>query len=74
MIRKWKNKKDICLISTTHDKMVPTRVQGQDMEKPTVVIDYNPRMGGVDLSDAYMTSYCSTRKRLKKTIKSTFII
>jgi hypothetical protein len=36
------------------------------MEKPKVVIDYNSGIEGVDLSDAYWTSYCSTRKRQKK--------
>jgi hypothetical protein len=35
MIMKWKNKN----INTIHDdKMVPTRVRGQDMENPKVVI------------------------------------
>jgi hypothetical protein len=75
MIMKWKDKKDICLISSTHeDKMVLTRIQGQNMEKPKVVIDYNSRMGGVDLSDAYLTSYHSTRKRLKKFYQKHFVI
>jgi hypothetical protein len=36
------------------------------MENSKVVIDYNFGMGGVDLSDACLTSYHSTRKRLKK--------
>jgi hypothetical protein len=39
------------------------------MEKPEVFIDYNSGMGGVDISDAYSTSYRSTRKRLKKYYK-----
>jgi hypothetical protein len=61
MIVKWKTEKDICLTSTTHDdKMVPTRVRGQDMKKPKVIIDYNCGMGGMDLSDAYLTTYHST--------------
>jgi hypothetical protein len=37
MIMRCKDKKGICLVSTTHDdKMVPTRVWGQDKEKPEV--------------------------------------
>jgi hypothetical protein len=58
------------LLSTTHDKMVPTWVPGNDMEKPKVVVGYDSRMGGANLSDAYLTRYCSTRKGLKNTIKS----
>jgi hypothetical protein len=46
--------------------MVPAWLQGQDMEKSKVVIDYNCGMGGADLSDAYSTCNRSTRKRLKK--------
>jgi hypothetical protein len=35
MITKWKNKKDVCLISTTHDaKIVPTRVEGKTWRSP----------------------------------------
>jgi hypothetical protein len=56
-IVKWKDKMNICHISTTHDdKIVPVR---------EVVIDCNSWMGVVDLSDAYLTDCCSTRKRLK---------
>jgi hypothetical protein len=37
-----KNKKDISLIISTHEKMVPTRVSRQDIEKPReALIDYN---------------------------------
>ena len=67
MIMKWKDKKDICLMSTTHDaRMVSRSVRSQDLTKPKVVLDYNSKMGGVDLSDAYLVSYRSTRKRMKK--------
>jgi hypothetical protein len=39
-ITKRKDKKDICLMSITHDeKLVQTRVQGQDVKKPNVVVD-----------------------------------
>jgi hypothetical protein len=29
IIMKWKNEKDIFLINTTHDEMVPTKIQGE---------------------------------------------
>jgi hypothetical protein len=44
--------------------MVSARVTGTDIMKPKVVADYNSQMGGVDLSDAYLVSYSSTRKQL----------
>jgi hypothetical protein len=74
IIMKWRNKKVICLISITHDKMVPTRVQGQDMQKPEVVTDYNSGMGGVNVSDAYLPSYRSTRKGLTKYYQKYFCV
>jgi hypothetical protein len=55
--------KDVCLMSTTHDKMVQTRIRGQEMEKPKIVIDYNSGMAGVDISDAYLSQH---KERLKK--------
>jgi hypothetical protein len=59
-------KKGNCYIGITRDdKMVPTRVQEQDMKKPKVVIDYNSGKEGANNSDAYLTSYCSKRKELK---------
>jgi hypothetical protein len=53
MIMKRKDKKDICLMSITHDeKLVQTRVRDQHIKKPRVVDDYYSMMGGVDMSDA----------------------
>jgi hypothetical protein len=67
MIMKWKDKKNIFLISTTHDnKMVPSRVRGQGMEKPELII-----IPGWEVCTS-VTSYRSTRKTLKKiTTKNT---
>jgi hypothetical protein len=58
-----------CLVNTAYDEIIPSWVQGQDMEKLEVVIDYNSGLGGVDLSDNYLTSCCSKRKRAKNAIK-----
>jgi hypothetical protein len=66
MIMKRRHKKDIYLMSITHDeKLVQTRVRDQDVKKPRVVVDYYSMIGGVDMSNAYLVSYRSTRKRLK---------
>jgi hypothetical protein len=63
---KWKDNKDICFMRSTHDKeLVQTRDQSQDVKKPKVVTDYNSMMA-VYMSDAFLVSYHSTRKRLKK--------
>jgi hypothetical protein len=48
-----KEKKDICLVSISHDeKLVQTRVRDQDVKKPRVFVDYYSMMGGVDMNDA----------------------
>ena len=39
---------------------------------PEVVDSYNNTMGGVDLLDQKMSSYKTTRKRMKKAYKSMF--
>jgi hypothetical protein len=66
MIMKRKDKIDICLMSITHDEnLVQTRVQGQYIKKLRVVVNYYLKMGGVDMSDAELVSYHSTKKRLK---------
>jgi hypothetical protein len=63
MIMKWKDKKDMCRMGTTHDdNLVSAGVRGKDIKRPKVVVDYNSQMGGVDLSSAYLVSNHSTRK------------
>ena len=37
----------------------------QQIEKPTVICDYNRHMGGVDVSDQYVSSYSFIRKSKK---------
>ena len=67
LVMKWKDKKDICLMSTIHDEaMIEKEYRGQRIKKPKVAIDYNKTVGGADLSDAYLVSYRNARKRLKK--------
>lgn len=42
MLIKWKDKKDVCLISTTHDdEMVSARARGKDIMKPKIIVNYN---------------------------------
>lgn len=76
MVLKWKDKKDVCLLSTVHNpQMEATRKsdrEGNAKCKPKVVIDYNDTMGGVDRLDQHLHDYPTTRKRGKKYYKKVF--
>ena len=53
MVLKWKDKRDVTVLSTIHDNSMVKTVsrRGLETEKPKVIVDYNANMGGVDLSD-----------------------
>lgn len=76
MLLKWKDKKDVCLLSTIHNsEMETTRKrdkEGNIISKPKLVIDYNDTMGGVDRLDQHLHDYPTTRKRGKKYYKKIF--
>ena len=73
MALRWRDKKYVNMLSTIHDdSTVEIVVRGKKAVKPQVCFDYNDKMGGVDLSDAYLASYPSARKRLKKYYKKQF--
>jgi hypothetical protein len=66
---KWKDKKDVALLSTKHGATMslttscrPTPTQKL---KPTVIMDYNSHMGGVDLNDQLLQYYAMSRKTMK---------
>ena len=66
-VTKWKDKRDVCLISSAH---VPTMMDsvnrcGKPKRRPNVVYIYNNRMSGIDRSDQ-MLSYHSA---LQKTVR-----
>lgn len=70
MLLKWKDKKDVHMLSTTHDARTK-EVRAAEPNKPPVIkplvcCDYNNTMGGVDLSDAFLSAYPCARKRMKK--------
>ncbi|CAH1997509.1 unnamed protein product [Acanthoscelides obtectus] len=74
MIQKWRDKKDVLMISTVHDDSMKTiAARCGDIEKPSCKIDYNASMGGVDLSDNYLHFYGIARTRVKKWYMKTFI-
>jgi len=46
--------------------------KGKETEKPLYVIDYNHKMGGVDLKDQRMHMYMVKRKKITKWYLKTF--
>ena len=67
---KWCDKRPVYMISTCHaatEKWTGRndRVHGTPIYKPSLVVDYIRRMGGVDLSDQLMTYYSFLRKSCK---------
>lgn len=72
-VLKWKDKKDVALISTVHSMATQeVVVKGERIQRPTLVIDYNDTMGGVDRVDQHLSDYVIPRKRGKKYYKKIF--
>ena len=61
--------KVVCLVSTDHANMVATSSKkdkdGNNIVKPTCMLDYNRSMGGVDLMDQQLESLFVIRKAYK---------
>ncbi|XP_068227913.1 piggyBac transposable element-derived protein 4-like [Palaemon carinicauda] len=74
MVLKWKDKKDVCVLSTMHgDSMIKVKSRrGKEMYKLKAVADYDENMGGVDLSDNLLVHFSTARNRLKKYYKKVF--
>jgi len=74
VLLKWKDKKDVCILSTLHDgSMINVKSRREkEMTKPKAVADYNSNMGGVDLSDNLLVHFSTARNRLKKYYKKVF--
>jgi len=63
LVLKWKDKRDLCMISTKHNsEMVEQHMKGKIIKKPKVVIDYNTGKASIDLSDQ-MSSYSNPLRR-----------
>lgn len=73
---KWKDKKDVVLLTTMHgldfaETGKTNRYTGQKCVKPTVAIDYNQYMSGVDIGDQMLSKF-HTMRRCKKAYKKIF--
>lgn len=67
---KFKDKKDVYMLSTIHDHSMVHRPnrrhQNQCHTKPTSIADYNKYMGGVDRTEQLLKPYQVPRKTLKR--------
>lgn len=63
----WRDKRVVLMLSTLYDNSTQevTRKNGETIQKPTMICEYNKKMGGVDLADHYISSYDFIRKTLK---------
>ena len=57
----WRDRRDVCVLSTQHNEsanVVLKRPKGSREKRPTpcptMIVDYNNCMGGVDLADQYL--------------------
>ncbi|XP_064079451.1 piggyBac transposable element-derived protein 4-like [Macrobrachium nipponense] len=74
MVLKWKDKMEVCVLSTMHDDsmMKVKSRRGKEMYKPKAVADYNANVGGGDLSDNLLVHFLTARNRLKKCHRKVF--
>lgn len=65
-VLKWKDKKDVLVISTKHDNStVSVQRHGQEIKKPEIILDYNKCKAFIDLSDQLKAYSTSLRKGVK---------
>jgi hypothetical protein len=67
MVMKWRDKKDVTMISTFHDDTLRTLCKrGVEVKKPVCVLEYNQQLGGVNLKDQKLQPYLLEKKRGSK--------
>lgn len=64
IVLKWKDKRDVLMISTKHNASIVKSIsnRGKESVKPEIVHDYNKNMSGIDRADQ-MTSYYACPRR-----------
>lgn len=74
LVMKWKDKREVLMISTAHSAKCTTHVskRGTQCEKPVAVIDYNKFMSGVDRCDQMVSYYTTPRKTIRWYLKVFF--
>lgn len=74
LIQKWRDKREIFMISTWHNgdyELVKSRFERTKL-KPAGVAEYNRFMGGVDKADQMTTYYSTQRKTIRWHLKLFF--
>ena len=70
---RWKDKRDVCMLSTYHQGIMADSgkkdKEGNSIQKPDVVLEYNNVMGAVDKVDQMLEPYAVQRKGLKWYLK-----
>ena len=68
MLLKWKDKKDVLIMSTIHDdKMETIKIRGgAEKQKPVACIEYKDNMTGVDIMDQCLSTNNVARNHIKK--------
>jgi hypothetical protein len=67
---KWQDKREVAALSTVHHNTITVltksdKEDGVPLSKPTLIMDYNNSMGGVDLADQLGKYYGFCRKTKK---------
>lgn len=74
MLLKWRDKRDILLLSTIHGaNMIEREKRGVIVRKPQVALDYFTKLGGVDRSDGIIALYTLAGKMMKMYYKKIFL-
>ncbi|KOB52358.1 PiggyBac transposable element-derived protein 4 [Operophtera brumata] len=63
-VLKWKDKRDVLMISTCHADEQTMTTGRHERLKPNMILDYNERKKGIDLSDELASYYSPIRKTL----------
>ena len=65
-VLKWKDKKEVTMISTYHGEETRMKLTKCRQKKQKPVSDYNENMGGIDLKDQLLQPYLLERKKMSK--------
>ena len=65
---KWSDKNEVKMLSAIHDAketLAKITYKGEEIWKPTCVVDYNKKKFGVDLNDQFLSYYGCIRRSVK---------